>query len=406
MLPKSAAATAEQVLAAKVIRSYERTNDKFDPWLTNGHVQTIMGAYLKDICSYVPKWTAIFFFVKCLFKLMMGHEASSIWTNRESLDTPDGDVFHVDFVMTQNFTGASADEAPWVILCHGLESNAASTTSMDLASGYLKNGMNVACLNYRTCDGTHNKKLGCYHFGFTSDLQQYIDYLRNDKKYKGPIYLSGFSLGANLVLYYLGKLGKDAIRQNIHGGAVLCAPLNQEINQHTLNAKGFNRNVYVANLLSTLKARAEWQYKEFCEGKPNAPQFDYPAAMKATTLMEFDDAYTAPVYGFKDCWDYYRQTSSIHHLDNIHVPTMIVNAKNDVFFEPTLWPTKKSCEHGGPAPLKMIQESVGGHLGFMFHRVPQSDQRLKSPGPSWVATELSDFIKHVHASTGTTTGGK
>jgi len=48
--------------------------------------------------------------------------------------------------------------------------------------------------------------------------------------------------------------------------------------------------------------------------------------MVAETITELDDAFIATNNGFQDCWDYYRQTSSVHFLDQIAVPTLILNA--------------------------------------------------------------------------------
>ena len=58
------------------------------------------------------------------------------------------------------------------------------------------------------------------------------------------------------------------------------------------------------------------------------PLFDLPRALAAKTITEFDDAFIAPIYGFRDCWDYYRKTSSIHFLEDIVVPTLVINAED------------------------------------------------------------------------------
>lgn len=71
-------------------------------------------------------------------------------------------------------------------------------------------------------------------------------------------------------------------------------------------------------------------------------KFDYARAMAATTITEFDDAFTAKIYGFDGVWDYYEKTSSIHSLNRIAVPTFILNATDDPFFDPTVWPMEKT----------------------------------------------------------------
>ena len=44
------------------------------------------------------------------------------------------------------------------------------------------------------------------------------------------------------------------------------------------------------------------------------------------TLKDFDDIYTSKAHGFKDAMDYYTQSSSLQFLNNIGIPTLIINA--------------------------------------------------------------------------------
>jgi predicted alpha/beta-fold hydrolase len=329
--------TELQEKSGKVASSFPATTSSFDPYISNGHLQTIFGSYLKDTCSYLPRRTALFSLAFNIFQFIISSifgssSKETVWTKRERIETPDGDWFHVDSRMTDKYTTGKAEDAPWVVVCHGLESSSESSLSQEMAVAFNDIGMNCVCLNYRSCSGEPNNILGCYHFGFTNDLQQYINIMRNEHAITAPIYLSGFSLGANLVLYFLGRLGADAVKQNIHAGAVLCAPLDQVINQPILGAEGINRKVYSANILKSLKARVQTQLDQLCDGDENTKKFDYKKAMAAETIMDFDAAFTAPIYGFKDCWDYYQQTSSIHFLEDIQVPVLIINAKNDPFF--------------------------------------------------------------------------
>lgn len=51
--------------------------------------------------------------------------------------------------------------------------------------------------------------------------------------------------------------------------------------------------------MQSLKPKAERQWKKFPEA------FDIEKIRAATTIGEFDDGYIAPIYGFKDKYDYY-----------------------------------------------------------------------------------------------------
>merc|ERR1712045_251125 len=100
--------------------------------------------------------------------------------------------------------------------------------------------------------------------------------------------------------------------------------------------------------------------------------------MNATTIDEIEDGLIAPVFGFEVKFDYYRKTASLPLLDEIAVPTFILNAADDPFFNPDFFPWEKDCDRGNNvvAPIKMQRTMTGGHLGFMFHR--QSEHELES----------------------------
>ena len=127
--------------------------------------------------------------------------------------------------------------------------------------------------------------------------------------------------------------------------------------------------------------------------------FDYPRTMSATSIADFDDAFIAPVYGFESNIDYYRQSSCLYFLDGIAVPTLIVNAGDDPFFDPEFFPWDKSVDGAGQAPIKMVRTEHGGHLGFLFHRPSELEIQEGWPrASSWMPHELGRFIRHVQDS--------
>ena len=68
--------------------------------------------------------------------------------------------------------------------------------------------------NFRGCSGKLNTNVRQYHLGFTEDLKYFLDTLKERNQEEGaakkPMYLSGFSLGANVVVKLLGELGLAA----------------------------------------------------------------------------------------------------------------------------------------------------------------------------------------------------
>lgn len=430
---------ALQKRAAPVVADYE-VNDPFNPvpWLSNCHIQTIGGFLLREkrAGAYVPKNNPVSVVSTIVKALFLRNETSSsslslvFWDSRERIETPDGDWFHADtkYATTTTSTRSSSSSPndvngapplpppppPTVILVHGLESNSDSPASQEMATAFTRQGMHCVCLNFRGCSGTPNDTIGGYHLGFTDDLKHYLRLLkeRGVATPTSPVYLSGFSLGANVVLKCLGELGCTAVVDyHIAGASVVCAPLDQVRNSIQLAQPGINREIYTHNLLRSLKRRATDQWERFgtrhhhhSDGTipttATAVPFDYQRALAAATITEFDDAFIAPIYGFDDCWDYYRQTSSISYLDQIAVPTLILNARDDPFFDPHTWPVNGHGTTELAAPLKLVRTEHGGHLGFVVHQVdPEDFERLQPLAPpSWSAAELGRFLGHVQSS--------
>jgi uncharacterized protein len=386
-LMKAESPTALQTQSGTIASSFEAGS--FNPWLTNRHVQTIGGFFLRETCAFLPNVNTLPYFVSAALRAKDFKTTRGFWDSRERIETPDGDWFHAD-------TKRVADkEAPMVVLCHGLASSSESPVSIEMAKAYNSMGMHCVCLNFRGCTDVPNDTLGGYHLGFTDDLKLYLSLMTGNRSssMENRLYLSGFSLGANVVLKCLGELGEDALEKfNIHGAAVVCAPIEQTRNAEILASEP----IYTQNLLRSLKQRARAQLDIYCNGDENTEKFDYKRGIGASTVTEFDDAFIAPIYGFTDAWDYYEKTSSLHFLEKISVPTLVLNSKDDPFMHPDVWPVEKAVKNGGSSPVQFVRTAHGGHLGYSFHLVDPDDERLLAGTPSWASSELARFLQHVH----------
>ena len=83
------------------------------------------------------------------------------------------------------------------------------------------------------------------------------------------------------------------------------------------------------------------------------------------SLKEFDDAFTAPLGGFRDRHDYYRKASALPHLSNITRPTVILHAEDDPFIDPVDFQRARL----GPG-VHLHLERHGGHLGYVSRDLP------------------------------------
>jgi uncharacterized protein len=431
-------------------------SDMFAPpsWWSNCHVQTIGGFLLRNSSSLMANRECNIYYVdqsapvaaiwtlvqSALLRAMpwppsassngKPFDQSTFWDHRERIDTPDGDWFHADTKYANRMSPSSSDtQPPLVLLVHGLASSSNSPVSQDLATAIVQQGLDCTCLNFRGCSGQANSQLGGYHLGFTRDVQHYLqrllaqqqaplDELLPSSPPPRRVYLVGFSLGANVVLKCCGELGVDAVTQyGVQGAVALCAPLDQTRNAATLAQPGINRMVYTNNLLRSLQERSFEQWERFHSDTGTVPvdtatnahrdsrRVDIHRAMAAQTITEFDDAFIAPLYGFEDCWDYYRQTSCVHFLDRIVVPTLIINARDDPFFDDSVWPAAPTTQseasmYDGKAPIQMVRSAHGGHLGYVFHQVDADDTRLVQTDNvpvSWHADQMGRFLRYLES---------
>jgi predicted alpha/beta-fold hydrolase len=256
----------------------------------------------------------------------------------ERIDTPDGDFLDLYW--------ANQGAEKLVILCHGLEGNARRPYMQGMARAFFLHGFDVLTWDYRGCGEEMNRTLRFYHSGATDDLHLVIKHAA--AKGYHQINLIGFSLGGNITLKYLGERHPDAVQ--IHRAVVFSVPM--ELASSCRQISRPENLIYSYRFLKSLKDKV-LRKSRLMKGLDTK----YLPAIR--TLVQFDDRYTAPLHGFENASDYYHKCSSIHFLDAIETPTLIVNARNDPFLSAECFP--RLDKHRFIAFEAPVQ---GGHAGF------------------------------------------
>jgi len=401
-----------QEKAKPIVTSFIPTEYKPHPYLKNPHLQTILGVYIRNepgvayidaseshLEQLIPIGKAV---VKKTMELMTSNRAlessCDFWTCRERFDTKDGDFFDVDYKFVDenpDLTDEQRTSDGMVIIIHGLESNSNSSLCTNMGNAFVEKNFDVACINFRGCSGQPNDTILQYHGGWTDDVLHFLNVWKERVKSKKPLYLSGFSLGSNVALKLLGDLSSDAVEKyNIRGAAVSGAPFNLEHHYRQLIDYDFQRIVYAGSVLKSMKKKVNYLVDRFYGGDPSLAPFDYDLCMNAKTIAEIEDGMIAPLYGFEDRFDYYKQSASLPVIDKIAVPTFVLNAADDPFFDSDKFPWEKDCEVGGIAPIKLVRTDEGGHIGHLFHLHNEENK----PTSSFMPIELARFISHVSKS--------
>lgn len=252
----------------------------------------------------------------------------------------DGDFIDVDFV-------DSLDPcSPLIILFHGLEGSAKSHYALAMMSELKERGWMGAVPHFRGCSGENNRLERAYHSGDAVELDWIIQKMAEQHPTR-PLFACGVSLGGNALLVWLGS--QLSTNKLIKGAAAISVPFDLAIAVDTLS-KGFNL-VYTRHFLRTMKQKALSKILNVAS---------IPLLQKAQTLGDFDEAFTAPVHGFKDASDYWTRSSSQSFLLEIGVPTYLINAQNDPFFPANLLPNQNQVSKR----VELHQPLHGGHVGF------------------------------------------
>jgi uncharacterized protein len=304
--------------------------------LFNGHLETVYPALFRNV-KFIPYL-------------------------RERILTPDQDFLDLDW-LTQ---GSSR----LVIVSHGLEGNTSRAYIRGIARAFFQKGYDVLAWNYRGCSEEMNRNLRFYHSGATDDLDVVVQHVMQQRSYS-EISLIGFSLGGNLTLKYLGEMGKH-LPAPIKRAVTFSVPMDLHSSCVQLSAR--SNWIYSRRFLKSLKTKVIQKSKVL-------PELDSKGIDAITNLMEFDDAFTAPIHGFKNALDYYARSSSLHFLTGIEVPTLIVSAKNDPFLSKECYPPSESIQN---PYLKMLYPEFGGHVGFTL---------FSQNGLYWSELKALEFIQ-------------
>jgi predicted alpha/beta-fold hydrolase len=249
--------------------------------------------------------------------------------------------------------------APRLVVVHGLEGSPRSHYAVGLFALAGRRGWGANLLVFRTCNGRVNRVRRSYHSGETSDLDLVVRRILSEDD-GAPLGLVGVSLGANVLLKWLGEQG-DRADGRLRGAVAVSTPFDLARSCRRID-RGFSR-VYQRHFLRSLRAKALAKIDRF----PDIAERKSVAA--ARTMWEFDDVFTSAAHGFRDASDYYARSSSIGWLDSIRVPTLLLSARDDPFHPPEVLDEVSGIASRNAA-LTTEFTTRGGHVGFVSGDVP------------------------------------
>ena len=243
-----------------------------------------------------------------------------------------------------------------LILVHGLEGSSAAGYARSMVHAALQRGWVTHRFNMRGCGSANNVTadelaLTGYHAGQTSDLLAVLKERRRASSL--PIFVVGFSLGGNVTLKLAGELAQSA-GELLAGVCAVSTPIDLAA---CVAALAQPRNfIYQGRFLSRLKDRIRRKNRL----APDVYTLEH--LPKIRTIEDFDDHYTARLFGFGRAANYFRTQSSNQFLERIRVPALLVQSKDDPLVP---FPVFEHPAFNSNPCLTLLAVEHGGHLGFL-----------------------------------------
>jgi hypothetical protein len=325
-------------------------------FLSNGHLQTIVGNFLPR-ANHLPQATAELVQVSSASGAQIASEVLCLchWQPKE--------------VRAQRLTA---------VLVHGLEGSSESQYVVGNANKLWRAGANVVRMNMRNCGGREyemaRRTPTLYHSGLSGDVDAVMRHFiaREGLERVG---LVGYSMGGNLVMKLAGELGAGAPRQ-LRAVVGVSPAIDLDASAAALH-RPENRLYewrFVRRLLRRFRLKAMLFPQDYDDGR----------ALGIGSLREFDDRITAFYSGFASAEDYYFRAAAARVVHQIAVPALIVQALDDPFVHITQ--QTLAAVEGNPC-ITLLETKHGGHCAFLA----KADAARGDDG-YWAETTLLRFM--------------
>ena len=287
-------------------------------------------------------------------------------------------------------------DLPVVIIMHGINN--------DTGFGYMKSLMRscadkgwIACgMNFRGCGGQKLTTPRGYNAAYTGDLRGVVEKISARLKHQDrtPVFLVGFSLGANIMVKFMGEEGfSRTLPSCIQGAISLGNPLH--INSANVPFP-YNMLLGAGVKKSLLQSWSAVRDMSSCFHFGGAVR----QALLSRTIGELDNVmspflirnentypFSASV-GYKDGEEYWHDASSNRYIQHVTVPLLKLSSQDDALVVDGALRSLSRCLEN-PNVL-MVKTKCGGHLGWQ-----EASPHGFGFGKSWADAATTDFIEAV-----------
>lgn len=342
--------------------------------------------------------------------LLFNGYLQTAWTATKSADTPIHykrhvftsahetypGIFAVDFVIpppanppakdpelpvrTHNFTDeefaqlGSDDDKPMLICLHGLSGGSYELYLRHVLKPLVENSEWEACVvNARGCANSKVVTSRLFNARATWDARQTIEWI-HQKWPRRRLFGIGFSLGANILVNYLGEEGSNCI---LDAAVVVCNPWNLEACGLALQRSWIGLNVFSASMGASMRRLFEKHVDQISKN----PDIDVAKVRSSKYLHEFDRYVQCASWGYPTEYAYYRDASSSDAVLGVKTPLFAIHAEDDPIAVDEGVPRQEIMQNPN---VVLCSTSLGGHLSH-----------FEIGGGRWFAKAATAFLKKI-----------
>uniref|UniRef100_A0ACD5U221 Uncharacterized protein n=1 Tax=Avena sativa TaxID=4498 RepID=A0ACD5U221_AVESA len=329
------------------------------PWLASPHLQTLFLGFF----ARAPPFT----YRRQLYTVRDGGTIALDWLLASDCeDAVDGSC---------NGTISSDDSTPIVIVVPGLTSDSSAAYVKHMVFSMASKGWNVVVGNHRGLGGISITSDCFYNGGWTEDLREVVNYL-HQKYPEAPLFTVGGSLGANILVKYLGEEGENT---PVAGAASICSPWDLLVTSRFISRTLVQR-CYDKALAIGLKGYAKLHQPVL------ARLANWEAITTSRSTREFDHHATCVVAKYETVDTFYRRCSSVNFISTVSVPLLCISALDDPLCtrEAIPWDECRANKN-----VVLATTPNGGHVAFF--------QGLTA-GRLWWVESVTEFLSALHDS--------
>ncbi len=278
------------------------------------------------------------------------------WLRRFALPKAEARLFRVaedsQLLAACHWQEGKRKDVPVIAIVHGLEGSCDSNYVLGIAEKANQRGFHVVRLNQRNCGGSEKLTPKLYNSGMSEDYRAVFEELTEGDGFT-QVFFVGYSMGGNLVTKMAGEYGNAAPRA-LRGVCTICPALDLAASADALDKREnyFYQRHFVRGLMARYARKAALLPK----------LYSLNGFGKIRSVRAFDDAITAPCFGYRDAQEYYEAASARKVVSRVRVPMLMITAQDDPFvpYESFL----AALVEENPA-IRFVAPERGGHCGFI-----------------------------------------